>query len=253
LAGSLPRRIWPELQVHVPVAPAPAAFLAFFLGFAIGIPGFLDYAAGAGEAVSSAMLETGSREVAGSRPSGATTVVFRASVFSLFAFVLFTPTGLLSGYLVTSGLARLLGVAAGDPFGDPILTGLDAGWRAARESRGRRGMIAEREALEGPEVADVLVRGREAGAPTADYVVVASRLKPGWEPGATVMTGDGWFRLGEPFDRRFPGGLRRLYPLSRTAPTEVVRRGVEYTMPPLSTLDPVTRLVRRAEEPAPGD
>jgi hypothetical protein len=76
----------------------------------------------------------------------------------------------------------------GDPFGDPLLTGVDAlGRRAFSAFRGDTARRA-RERLEGIAVSDVLLSGRDGGAPEADVVVVASRRKAGWEPGVSVVT-----------------------------------------------------------------
>jgi hypothetical protein len=67
-----------------------------------------------------------------------------------------------------------------------------------------------------------------------DYVVVAARRKPGWTKGTWVVTNDGWFTLGEPFDRPMPNGLRTVYPLTlQTSTLEVLRKGVSYELPPL--------------------
>jgi hypothetical protein len=45
-AGILPRRFWPDWEGRLPIArmAMPSAGLVFMLGFAVGIPGFLDYA-----------------------------------------------------------------------------------------------------------------------------------------------------------------------------------------------------------------
>ncbi len=72
------------------------------------------------------------------------------------------------------------------------------------------------------------------GAPEAAFVVVASRVKPGWDEGAFVMAAQAWFRLGRPFDQRYPDGLRRVYPLIVPGAAEVIRRQVAYELPALS-------------------
>ena len=65
-------------------------------------------------------------------------------------------------------------------------------------------------------------------------MVVAARRKPGWVTGTWVITNDGWFTLGEPFDRPTPNGLRTVYPLTlQTSTLEVLRKGVSYELPPL--------------------
>ncbi len=83
-------------------------------------------------------------------------------------------------------------------------------------------------------VADVLVTGRALGVPEAAYAIIASRLKPEWQPGVFVLTEDERFRIGEPFDRRFPDGLRIVYPLLAVPAAEATRRRVSYALPPLS-------------------
>ena len=57
--------------------------------------------------------------------------------------------------------------------------------------------------------------GEWAGLTGVDFVIVAARRKPGWTKGTWVTTeNDGWFVLGEPFDRPMPNGLRTIYPLT---------------------------------------
>ena len=47
--------------------------------------------------------------------------------------------------------------------------------------------------------------------------------------GTWVITNDGWFTLGEPFDRPTPNGLRTVYPLTlQTTTLAVHRKGVSY-------------------------
>ena len=88
----------------------------------------------------------------------------------------------------------------------------------------------------------MLWTGARAGI-DADYVVLAARRKPEWSAGAVIMTGTDWYRLGEPLDIRTPVGLRAAYPLRRLLSPEVVRRGIEYELPPL-------RSARAAAAPA---
>jgi hypothetical protein len=65
-------------------------------------------------------------------------------------------------------------------------------------------------------------------------VILASRRKPGWHTGVIVRTGDGWYRVGNAFDQHRPEGLRRVYPLVQAGAAEVLRRSVEYDLPPLA-------------------
>jgi len=83
-------------------------------------------------------------------------------------------------------------------------------------------------------VPDRLVTGESAGL-TADYVVIASRRKPEWEAGAIILTSTDWYRLGAPIDAEMENGLRTLYPLTKLDAVEVVRRGIQYELPRLST------------------
>ena len=62
-------------------------------------------------------------------------------------------------------------------------------------------------------------------------MVIASRRKPGWEPGVFVITDRGWYRLGAPAERDTPAGLRTLYPLTEVRDQEVLRKGVHYAFP----------------------
>ena len=117
--------------------------------------------------------------------------------------------------------------------GDPLLTGLDELARSlglrTRLSAARRRRARE----EGPEVADRLFTGEGVGLAGVDYAVVASRRKPDWTRGTIVMTSEGWYRLGEPFDARLPYGLRTVYPVTRLDTAEVLRKAVRYELPPL--------------------
>jgi len=62
-----------------------------------------------------------------------------------------------------------------------------------------------------------------------------------------VTTDDGWFVLGEPFDRPMPNGLRTIYPLTTQNTLEAVRKSVPYQLPPLRPNTPK----RRAEGETP--
>jgi hypothetical protein len=122
--------------------------------------------------------------------------------------------------------------------GDPVI-GLVDGVLVRRRDRLRAAEAAAvRAAQEGTEVPDVRLGGTEGGAPEAVWVVVSSRVKPGWEEGTFVMTPDAWFRLGRPFDRRYPDGMRRVYPLIVPGAAEVIRRQVAYELPELSACYP---------------
>ncbi|MFI5184426.1 MAG: hypothetical protein ACHQNV_08510 [Vicinamibacteria bacterium] len=196
-------------------------------GFLIGFEGFMRYAARVGETMAPLAHETA---------GGPLSIGMGVSALSLPTFALLTPLGLFSTYLFVSGIVRGAMVAAGSPGGDPILTLADGVIEPIVRERARERAAAERAALEGPEVADVLVAGAEAGLPEAEWVVIASRLKPGWERGVFVVTTDRWWRIGAACDRRFPEGLRALYPLHSVAAVEIIRRSVYYDHPQLSAL-----------------
>jgi hypothetical protein len=232
----LPRRLWSDLDVRFPVRRlAPFAALLFvFAGFGIGVPGFLSYMERAGRATTNLMMATAQQVAAGQGEKEDVVRAWGASMFSLPAFLFFTPLGWLTLYLVISGALRAISAGADAPFGDPILTGLDNGARALAGRRRVREESELRLAQEGPAVPDVLLRGREGGAPEALYALVCSRRKPDWAEGAFVLTEDARYRIGRPFDHRYPGGLRIVYPLHRVAEAEVMRRMVRYELPPLA-------------------
>ncbi len=238
LANTLPRRIHREWDGTLPISATviPSALVQFFVGFGVGIPGFLAYAQRAASVANDMMMAAADRELAGQLPAGSVTTAGPVSMsfFSIFAFAFFTPLGLLATYLVVSGLARFLSAVAEEPHGDPVLTLADHGWRRLRARVRRDRAVAARERLEGPAVPDVCVRGPDAGEPEALFVIIASRQKPGWDKGVFVVTSETWYRIEESYDRTFPGGLRRVYPLSEVAKAEVLRRSVYYELPRVS-------------------
>jgi hypothetical protein len=249
LAAFLPARHWPGWDGPLPVRAMalPAALVTFFAGFAVGIPGFLRYAQQMGTQVGDLVLQSGHAVNAGRLPADAPVYAWNTMFLALPAYAFLTPGGLLATYLVCSGIVRCACWAAGDPRGDPLLSALDATVdRQLHAARGRR-LEAERAAQEGPEVPDLLVTGRAIGVSGAAFAVIASRLKEGWEPGVFVLTGEGRFRLAPRLDRRFPDGLRAVYPLLEVPAVEATRRRVAYTLPPLSDWDPVARQVRPAD------
>jgi hypothetical protein len=239
-AALLPRRYWARLDVRLPVSRAAllSALATVALAAVIGVPAFFRHAeTNAGLATDVMLRATGWSAAKPGAPAPAqklAVATWGASYLSFFTFAFLTPIGLLTTYLVLTGLVRAVATAADDARGDPILTAIDAvGRRAWQMTRAHRTRLA-RERLEGPEVPDRLVPGRAAGFPDADYVVVASRRKPGWEAGAFVITSEKWYRLGTPVERQMPGGLRTLYPLTELRDHEVLRRGIRYELPALS-------------------
>jgi len=234
VAGLLPVRWWSRFDARLPVrrVSALSGLVTMLTGFALGIPGYFAFLEEAVAGGNEALLALGAGQATPFSPQPVWTAL------SPLAFALFTPLGLLSSYLCVSGLVR--GVSAwmtDDPRGDPLLTAVDAAaYRAtARVARARRRRARER--LEGPEAPDRLVTGAWAGLSDVDFIVLASRRKPGWDPGVFVITTNGWYRLGRPFDMPLPSGLRTAYPLTKIETLDVLRKGVPYELPPLSDSD----------------
>jgi hypothetical protein len=235
--AALPGRYWqrfPALPVEQRVLLS--AVLTMLAGFAAGIPGFIAYAGRAGRIAADMTLAVAQQQNQGQlAPDPALNYApFASMLFAPLAFALFTPLGLLSTYLVLSGLARVFGSVTLNPFGDPLLTGLDTLVRGTRTRTRARSARRHREREEGADVPDRLYEGAWADLPGVEYVVVSARRKPGWEPGTFIMTPDQWYTLGTPFDMRTPDGhLRTVYPLTAQTTNEVLRRGVHYELPPL--------------------
>lgn len=238
-AGLLPKRAWRHVEPPLPVARTAwaSALATFFAGVTLGADGFLDYAGATANETNAWMLRNLTASCATADCSGdqyrLALVPYGVSSVTLFAFLFFTPLGLLSTYLTVSGSIRLISAYVGDPRGDFLLSAVYAAATGlARGGRRRRARVAlEREA--GPVVPDVLASGSWAGLP-ADYLVIASRPKAGWDPGAIILTSDEWYRLGASFETRIDGRLRTAYPLTRMETAEVVRRGIRYELPRLS-------------------
>jgi hypothetical protein len=232
-AGLLPRALWPRLEgafIPIHLASIPSAVMQLLAGFALGLPSFLLYAWRAANENTDLMLSPASRRQAGGADVTSAMSV-GGSMLSPFAFVFFTPAGLVSTYLAGAGLVRLVAAIVEEPFGDPILTGLHRLGAHARARRAASVSAARRTALEGEELPDRVVSGAAAGIPAAEFVVIAARRKPGWEEGVLVVTGLGWFRIGRLFDEYHDGGLRTLYPLVRSPQSEIMRRAVSYRLP----------------------
>jgi hypothetical protein len=229
-----PRRVWPQLERHFPVARAAVVggILTWAGGFFLGVDGFLTFATALAGANNDWMLRTiGSN---GPHADAAPLVPYGISVITLFIFLTGTPAGLLSSYLVLSGMTRGFSAWFDDPRGDPLLSILDAAALRFFERRRQRRTREARERREGAAARDLLVTGHSLGA-SADVVLLASRRKEEWTAGATIMSTGQWYRLGEPYDLETPAGLRTAYPLTKFDSLEVVRRGIEYELPALSS------------------
>lgn len=227
LAGLLPRRHWEDVDLPVRNLAFASALVTFWAGAAVGITGFFSYMA----------------YVLAQREWTAPPLMLVVFI----SYVVATPRGLFALYLTATGFLRAVAWYTGEPFGDPIFTGIDWLWHRLRSDAHARSARNDRLALENIDEPDRRYDGAWAGLPDVTYVVVASRRKPGWTTGTWVITSDGWFTLGEPFDRPMPNGLRTVYPLTlQTNSLEVLRKGVSYELPPLRPQTP-----RRPESPGP--
>ena len=228
LVCAAPRRVWDRIDPRFPLRRAATAggFLTLVVGFFFGVDQFLKFGGALADANNAWMLKRAAND------PGAPIAVYGLSVVTLFIFLL-TPAGLLSGYLVVSGAARAISAAVEDPRGDPLISlahwFATTVWTRNREDRRR----LARERLEGPDAPDVLRTGEWARLHGVDYVVLSVRRKPEWKAGAIVMTSADWYKLGVPFDMETPAGLRTAYPLTKMDTVEVVRRGIQYELPPL--------------------
>lgn len=233
-AGVAPRRLWPTLEVHLPLRSAAplSGIVTLLTGFFIGVGGFFTLATKLAGANNDWMLgRLAGPPVGGDADVGF--VPYGVSALTLFIFLFFTPTGLFALYLTASGMLRTISAYFDDPRGDPVLTAID--WAAKtmfEKNRAERRQIA-RERLEGVDAPDVLRAGAWAGLPDADYVVLAARKKAEWEAGAVILTSSDWYKLGVPFDIQTPAGMRTAYPLKKMDTVEVVRRGIRYELPRL--------------------
>ena len=225
----MPYRVWRRLPFHVPMNSAAclSGLAFFFAGAAIGIPGFLEHAhANAGLGIDRALEHMNKTEVYRGD------LVIGFSGLSVFTFLLLTPKGWLTSYLMLTGGLRAGAAWFDDPIGDPLLTGVDYALAGHGEKRRTEGARKTREKQEGPEIPDRVVSATAAGLPACDLVIVSSRRKEGWERGVTVLTADAAYRIGEPVERIVAGRLRTLYPLTTHADFEAIRKAVHYELPP---------------------
>lgn len=252
VAAFLPRRRWdafPELPIaRMAVLSGTLTCLAAIV---FGVVGFLAHAQRAADALAGLTLHVAERQARYEIGGEVTTTMMQgASGLSIVSFLFLTPLGLCMMYLAVTGLLRGVAALVDDPVGDPLLTAIDRvvtrradGLRRARDRRAR-------ERLEGEEVPDRLWPAQAVHAAGFDYVVVSSRRKTGWTPGTFVITSDKWYTVGEAFEVRLPGGLRTLYPLKEQRTNEVLRRAVQYELPPL---EPRAAAPRAGSSRGPGD
>ncbi len=226
-AAIFPTRFWPSLEARVPVRSSAvlSGLLTFALGALIGIPSYLAYAEAAADLDIDVLLASAGWP-ARAHPGAAPLVGLSDAAW--LTFVILTPQGWISTYLVVTGVFRAIAAALDDPIGDPLLTGISTGWCGMRDRRRARQHAEARLALEGPEVPDRIVTGPQAGFPSCDLVIVSSRVKEGWTAGTVVDTGEVFYRIGDPIERTIAGRLRTLYPLTRHPGVEAIRRSVRY-------------------------
>jgi hypothetical protein len=229
-ATLLPHRLWRRLPSWLPVGAAGflAGILTLLAGMAVGIPGFLAHAGANVSMANQGVLDAAMRDPTIGYDRG---MVSGFGALSIFTFLLLTPLGWLTLYLVGSGGIRAGAAWFDDPIGDPILTGIDhVVWRR-RDRYAARHAQQTRAALEGPETPDRVVSSATAGIPGCDMVIVTARRKPGWERGVVMYTDDACYRIGDPVERTIAGNLRTLYPLTEHTDLEAIRKSVNYQLP----------------------
>ena len=231
----LPKRYWQSFDLPVANVAVLSAFLVMAAGFILGVPGYFYYLARLQGVTGLSLLEVGKLQVEGKLPEtaevGFTPIGLYATAPISFAF--FTPLGLFCMYLILSSFFRLAAAYVDETHGDPLLTlGDTVITRLFTKQQVRKVRVA-REKLEGADEPDRRYDGEWAGLPGVDFVVVSVRRKPGWTKGTWVITPDGWYVLGEPFDRPMPNGLRTVYPLTLQNTLEAVRKSVQYELPPM--------------------
>src|SRR5260221_9470805 len=230
VAAVLPHRHWHRLSESFPMEAAAvvAGIATLFAGAAVGIPGFLEHATANTSLANDSMMTEAMRNPHAGYSQG---LAQGFAGLSIFTFLLLTPKGWLTTYLIGSGGVRMGAAWFGDPVGDPVLTGLDEILWRWRLRRGTRHDLRTRNALEGPEIPDRVVSGARAEIPGCDLVIVSSRRKPGWARGTVVYTATTCYRIGDPIERTVAGHLRTLYPLTEHKDFEAVRKSVNYDIP----------------------
>ena len=243
VAALLPARLWPSLP-SLPIRRMAllSSILTIIASAVVGLGGFLEYGERVGRETAVLILKAGEAQLQGKLPADAAVNVAPIGIAALtpLAFI-FTPIGLLATYMALSGLTRAVTCIVDDPMGDPVLSVIDAGLHRASGKAQRARKRRERERAEGAEVPDRLYPADWARLTDADFVVVASRRKPDWDKGTFVITADKWYVVGEPFDLQLSDGLRTIYPLKEHTTRDVMRRGVQYELPPLRTRSSQTR------------
>lgn len=230
----LPKRYWQSFDLPMASMAPLSSWVTMIGGFVVGVPAyfaFLDLLRGV-KGVS--IYDISTAQVEGRLPETAEVSAI-PSVLYMTAPVqfLFTPLGFLAAYMVSTGLFRVVAAFVDEAEGDPVLTGLDTVGRRLFTKQQQRSVRVERQKLEKADEPDRRYNGEWAGLNGVDFVIVAARRKPGWTKGTWVITPDGWYVLGEPFDRPMPNGLRTIYPLTAQTTLEAVRKSVSYELPPM--------------------
>jgi len=234
-AALLPKRYWQSIDLPVPNVAPLSSLLTMLAGFAIGIRGYFAFLERLRHVSGVSIMDISTAQIEGRLPETADVSAIPTALAAMapITFALFTPLGLFATYLVLTGLIRCAAAYIDEAHGDPILTGVDWLGRRMFSSQQQRSVRTARRKLEGADEPDRRYDGRWAGLTGVDFVIVSARRKPGWDTGTWVTTDDGWFVLGESFDRPMANGLRTIYPLTAQTTLEVVRKSVPYQLPPL--------------------
>ena len=231
----LPKRYWQSFDLPMANMAPVSSWMTMLGGFVIGIPAYFAFLDRLRQAKSASILDIAKLQVAGKLPETADVSAIPSALYATapLAFAFFTPIGLFCTYLVLSGFVRVVASYVDEAHGDPVLSGADWLGRRLFTSRQQRTVRVERARLERTDEPDRRYDGEWAGLTGVDFVIVSARRKPGWAKGTWVTTDDGWFVLGEPFDRPMPNGLRTIYPLTAQTTLEAIRKSVPYELPPL--------------------
>lgn len=227
---TLPHRLWSRLPGSFPLhaGALASALVTLLAGAAVGIPGFLEHAGLNVSIANQGVLDAAMRDPRVGYERG---MVTGGVSLSIFTFLLLTPKGWLTMYLLGTGGLRMAAAWFDDPIGDPVLTILDGKLLARLDKKRAERERRTREELEGPEIRDRVITSERAGIPGCDLVIVAARRKPGWARDVVVYTADTCYRIGDPVERVVAGNVRTLYPLTEHVDLEVVRKSVNYDLP----------------------
>ena len=237
----LPKRYWQSFDLPMANMAPVSSWMTMLGGFVIGVPGYFAFLERLRGVKAGSILEISNAQLEHRLPETAEVSAIPSVLYATAPLqFLFTPLGFLAGYMVISGLVRIAGSYIDEAHGDPVLTGADWLGRRLFTSQKQKAARVERAKLEKIDEPDRRYDGAWAGLSGVDFVIVSARRKPGWTKGTWVTTDDGWFVLGEPFDRPMPNGLRTIYPLTLQNTLEAVRKSVPYQLPPLRSASAAT-------------